>query len=170
MTRLIFANIFRFIILIVLQVLISNFVYLGGYVIPFVYILAVLMLPSNLGKIPLLLISFAAGMLVDVFCVIPGFHAFSCTMLAFFRIVLGNRILTQNEPEAVVTTPSIHEVPFQTFSVYAIIMSAVYCIAYGLVEVFNFGNFGMTLLSMAINTMVAWIMIMLSQFLVTKPR
>lgn len=170
MTRLIITNIIRFVILIVLQSLISNYVYLGGYVVPFVYILAVLMLPSNLGKIWMLVISFAAGMLVDVFCNIPGFHAFSCTMLAFFRIVLGNRILTQGDAETVVSVPSVHEVPFQTFSVYAFVMSLIYSVTYGMVEAFSFGNFGMTLLSMAINAVVAWALILLSQFLVVSSR
>lgn len=170
MTRLIISNILRFLALILLQVLISNFVYLGGYVVPFVYILAVLMLPTNIGKIPLLLIAFAAGMSVDVFCNIPGFHAFSCTMMAFFRILIGDKILTKGDPEEVVEVPSIREVPFQTFSVYAFVMSLVYSVTYGLVEAFSFGNFWMTLLSIGINSLVAWALMLLSQFLVARPK
>ena len=60
MTRLILSNVFRFIALIILQVLVLNYVYLGGYVLPFVYILGVLMLPTNFGKIPTLLVAFSA--------------------------------------------------------------------------------------------------------------
>ncbi len=170
MTRLIFSNIFRFLALILLQVLISNFVYLGGYVIPFVYILAVLMLPTNVGKISLLVIAFGSGVAVDLFCNIPGFHAISCTMMAFFRILIGDRILTQGDPEEIVTVPSIVEVPFQTFSVYAFVLALVYSVTYGLVEAFSFGNFWMTLLSMAINSVVAWVLILLSQLLLAHPK
>lgn len=169
MTRLIFSNIFRFLALIILQVLIANYVYMGGYVVPFVYILAVLMLPTNVGRIPLLFIAFGSGAVVDVFCNIPGFHAFSCTMMAFFRILVGDRILTQGDPEEMVAVPSVKEVPFQTFSVYTFTMALVYSVTYGMVEAFSFGNFGMTLISMAINTLVAWVLMLLSQFLVGTP-
>ena len=93
MTKLVLSNIFRFVVLIVLQILLLNYVNFGGYVIPFVYILAVLMLPTRVGNIPLLLIAFASGVLVDVFCNIPGFHAFCCTLMAFLRILVGNRML-----------------------------------------------------------------------------
>lgn len=170
MTRLIINNSLRFLFLILLQVLIANYVYLGGYVIPFVYLLAVLMLPTNYGKIPMLTTAFFAGLMVDMFCNIPGFHAFSCTMMAFFRILLGDRILTQNDPEEVVAEPSIGAVPFQTFSVYALLMALIYSITYGMLEAFSFGNFWMTLISMAINTVVAWAIILLSQFFVAHTK
>jgi len=166
MTRLILSNVFRFIALIVLQVLILNYVYLGGYVLPFIYILGVMMLPTNFGKIPTLLVAFVAGALIDIFCNIPGFHAFSCTMMAFTRILFGNRLLTQNDPDTIIEAPSIREVPFQTFMGYSFLMSLVYSVTYGLVEAFSFGNFWITLLSMLINTLVTWVLIMLCQLLI----
>jgi hypothetical protein len=166
MTRLILSNVFRFIALIILQVLVLNYVYLGGYVLPFVYILGVLMLPTNFDKIPTLLVAFVAGMLVDLFCNIPGFHTFTCTMMAMARIVFGDRMLTQGDPDAVIEAPSVREVPFQTFMGYAFLMSLVYCVTYGLLEAFSFGNFWMTLLSMVINTVVTWVLILLCQLLV----
>lgn len=49
MTKLVLTNIFRFLLLIVLQILLINYVSFGGYLIPFIYILAVLMLPTRLG-------------------------------------------------------------------------------------------------------------------------
>lgn len=166
MSKLIVNNVLRFVLLILLQVMILNYVYLGGYVIPFIYILALLMLPTRMGNIPLLLMSFGSGMLIDMFCNIPGFHTFSCTMLAFFRIALGNRMLTRDDPDAVVDTPSIHSVPLQTFAAYAFVMALVFCAAYGLVEAFSFGNFGLTMLAIVINTLATWILIMLSQMLI----
>ena len=46
MTKLVISNILRFVVLIVLQILLLNYVSFGGYMIPFIYILAVLMLPK----------------------------------------------------------------------------------------------------------------------------
>jgi len=170
MTKLVLSNVFRFIALIILQVLILNYVYLGGYVLPFIYILGVLMLPTNFGKIPTLLVAFVAGALIDLFCNVPGFHAFSCTMMAFFRVLFGDRMLTQGDPDTIIEVPSIQEVPFQTFMGYTLLMSLVYSVTYGLVEAFSFGNFGITLLSMVINTVVTWVLIMLCQLLVPQKK
>lgn len=170
MTRLVLSNIFRFIVLIVLQVLILNYVYLGGYVLPFIYILGVLMLPTNMGKNITLLVAFVAGGVVDIFCNIPGFHAFSCTMMAFARVLFGNRMLTQGDPDAIVETPSVRQVPFQTFMGYAFLMSLVYSVTYGFVEAFSFGNFWMTLLSMFVNTLLTWLLIMLFQLLMPQKK
>ena len=116
MTKLVITNILRFLALIVLQVLILNYVYLGGYVVPFIYILAIMMLPTQLGNIPLLLIAFVSGGLIDIFCNIPGFHTFSCTMMAFARILFGNKMLTRDDPTEVVDTPSAHSVPSEVFT------------------------------------------------------
>ncbi|MBQ0159753.1 MAG: hypothetical protein MJZ99_08650 [Bacteroidales bacterium] len=170
MSKLIINNVLRFLLLIVLQVMILNYVYLGGYVIPFIYILAIMMLPTRYGNIPLLLTAFALGMLIDVFCNIPGFHAFCCTMMAFARIIIGNRMLTRDDPDAVIDTPSIFSVPFQTFASYAFVMSLVFCFAYGMVEAFSFGNFGMTFLAILINTLTSWTLVMLSQMLITSKK
>jgi hypothetical protein len=166
MTRLVLTNILRFVALIVLQVLMLNYVYMGGYVVPFIYILAIMMLPTQLGNIPLLLIAFASGGLVDLFCNIPGFHMFSCTMMAFFRILFGNKMLTRDDPTEIVDVPSVRSVPFEVFAMYVLLMALVYSVTYGLLETFSFGNFGMTAISMAVNTVVAWILVMLCQLLI----
>ena len=171
MTKLVLSNIFRFVVLIVLQILLLNYVSFGGYVIPFIYILAVLMLPTRVGNIPLLLIAFAAGALVDIFCNIPGFHTFSCTMMAFVRVIIGNRMLTRDDPnEAVIDVPSVATVPFQTFAVYLFVMSAVYSFTYCLLEAFSFGNFWMTLLSMLLDTVATWLLLLLSQLLISPQK
>lgn len=166
MTKLVFNNIFRFLALLILQVLMLNHIYLGGYVLPLVYILAVLMLPTNIGNIPLLLIAFASGGLVDLFCNIPGLHMFSCTMMAFGRILFGNKMLTRDDPTEVVYTPNVQSVPFEIFAPYVLLMSLIYCVTYGMLEAFSFGNFWLTVISMLINTAVAWILAMLCQLLI----
>lgn len=168
MTKLVLSNILRFVVLIVLQILLLNYVNFGGYIIPFVYILAVLMLPTRIGNIPLLLIAFAAGAVVDVFCNIPGFHAFCCTLMAFARVLVGDRMLTRDDPDVVIDVPSVRTVPFQPFAMYLLVMSAVYCIAYCLLESFSFSNFWITLLAIVLDTVGTWILMMLCQLLVSS--
>lgn len=169
MSKLVFSNIFRFIALLLLQILLLNYVYMGGYIVPVLYILAVLMLPTSLGKVPMLLIAFASGVIVDVFCNIPGFHAFSCTLMAFARILFGNKLIMRDDP-ADIDEPSIQTVPFQQFSIYVLLMALIYCLAFCLIEAFSFGNFWMTMLAMVLDTLVAWVLIMLCQLLVSPKK
>ena len=164
MKNLTMANILRFVLLILLQVLLLNYVYLGGYMLPFVYILAVLMLPTRMGRIPMLLVAFAAGAVVDILCNIPGFHTFSCTLLAFARILFGNRMLKRDEPVDI-DVPGLHTVPFQQFAGYLFVMSMLYCTTYFLLESFSFGNFWRLMLSMVLSATVTWVLMMLCQLL-----
>lgn len=167
MKNLTLENILRFVVLILLQILLLNYAYMGGYMLPFLYILAVLMLPTRMGKVPMLLVAFVAGGLVDIFCNIPGFHTFSCTLLAFVRILFGNRMLTRGEPVDI-DVPSIHSVPFQQFAGYLFVMTLVYSVVFFLLEAFSFGNFWWMLLSMLLSTLVTWVLMLVCQLLVPK--
>ena len=167
MRNLVLSNILRLVLLILLQILLLNFAYLGGYMLPFIYILAVLMLPTHMGKVPMLIVAFVAGLVVDVFCNIPGFHTFSCTLLAFVRILFGNRMLTRGEPIEI-DVPGIHSVPFQQFAGYLLVMSLVYSVTYFLLEAFSFGNFWWMVLSMVLSTLLTWVLMLVCQLLLPK--
>ena len=81
-SQLIFRNIGRFLLLVLLQVLVFNNIYLGGYINPCIYVLFIAMLPTTTGRIPMMLIAFATGLCVDVSTNILGFHTFACTAAA----------------------------------------------------------------------------------------
>lgn len=167
MKNLVVSNILRFVALILIQILLLNYAYMGGYMLPFIYILALLMLPTNMGKVPMLLVAFAAGVVVDVFCNIPGFHTFSCTLLAFVRILVGNKMLTRGEPIDI-EVPSAYSVPFQQFAGYLLVMTLVYSVTYFLLEAFSFGNFWWMVLLMLLSTLVTWVLMLVCQLLLPK--
>lgn len=167
MNKLVVPNILRFVLLIILQVLVLNYVYLGGYMIPFIYLLAVLMLPTRMGKIPLLLTAFGAGMLVDLFCNVPGFHAFSCTMMAMARIIFGNKLLERDDP-AGIEVPNVVSVPFPALATYFLLMSLVYCLTYFLMESFGFGNFLWMMFSAFLSTLATWALMLFWQLFIPK--
>lgn len=169
MQKLVIVNILRIIALLILQILLLSYVYLGGYVIPIIYVLAVLMLPTGMNKVYLLLIAFAMGFAVDIFCNVPGLHAFSCTMMAFARELFGNRILKGIDPEEI-EEPSILTVPFQQYAGYIFLMVFVFCFSYFMVEAFSFHQFWQTLLAMLASTAATWVVCMLSQFLFTRKK
>ena len=82
MNSLVWRNIGRFVLLMLLQLLVLNYVYLGGYIIPMLYVLFLLMLPTSMGRIPMLLVAFGTGLLIDIMSGVLGFHTLACTTVA----------------------------------------------------------------------------------------
>lgn len=78
-------NIFRFILLVALQVLIFNNIKLFGYLNPFPYVLFIILYPVNSSKSLLLFMSFLLGLTLDMFGDTGGIHATACVTLAFIR-------------------------------------------------------------------------------------
>jgi rod shape-determining protein MreD len=78
-------NVFRFILLLFVQVFIFNNINLLGYINPFPYILFILLFPVNGNKSLLLLSSFTLGLLIDIFSNSGGIHATASLCLAFVR-------------------------------------------------------------------------------------
>ena len=78
-------NSIRFVFLILLQVLVLDTVQFGGYVIPYVYLLFVLLLPLDINKSLLLLLAFFTGLSIDFFENTMGLHAAAVVLLAFAR-------------------------------------------------------------------------------------
>ncbi|MBQ9418150.1 MAG: hypothetical protein IJU19_06170 [Bacteroidales bacterium] len=136
MNNLVWRNIGRLALLLAVQVLILNQVYLGGYVMPMLYVLFVLMLPTGMKRIPLLLTAFGVGLTMDVMNNALGFHSLACTVVAMLRIWFADRILTRGEP-VVINRPSIYSVTPQHFIFYLVLMlGAFYLVLYG-VELFG---------------------------------
>ena len=78
-------NIFRFVILLTIQILLFNNINLFGYINPYPYLLFILLYPVNGNKSLLLLSSFTIGLLLDVFLNSGGVHAAASLLLAFVR-------------------------------------------------------------------------------------
>ncbi|MDP2159142.1 MAG: rod shape-determining protein MreD [Flavobacterium sp.] len=80
-----FINIFRFILLLALQVVVFNQFDFLKFINPYPYILFILLYPVNANKYGLLLVSFFLGLLMDMFSDSGGVHAAACVTLAYLR-------------------------------------------------------------------------------------
>lgn len=78
-------NIFRFIILIALQVLVFNNIKLFGYLDPFPYVLFIILYPVNSNRSLFIFMSFLLGLTLDMFGDTGGIHAIACLLLAYIR-------------------------------------------------------------------------------------
>lgn len=167
MNKQIWRIIGRFALLMLLQLLVLNHVYLGGYVMPMLYVLFILMLPTDTRRIPMLLIAFGTGLLMDIMSNMLGFHALACTVVAMLRILFVDRILTRNEP-VVIATPSIYSVTPQYYISYLMLLLAVFYLVFYTAELFGFRSFGGVLLASVCSTLATTLLAVLYQFVFIK--
>ena len=167
MNKTVWHNIGRFVLLMLLQLLVLNYVYLGGYIMPMLYVLFILMLPTNTGRIPMLLIAFGTGLTVDIMSGMLGFHALACTVLAMMRILFADRILTRGEP-VTVATPSIYSVTPQYFISYLTLMLGTFYLLFYTTELWGFRGFGGVILATVLSTIVTTLLAVLYQIAFIK--
>lgn len=161
-TQLIFRNIGRFVLLILLQILVMNNVYLGGYINPIIYVLFILMLPTGMNKLGILVLAFVSGLTVDIFCNMIGFHAFTCTLVAFARITFADRILTRDDP-VVIETPSIFSAGWRTYVGFLLLLLFIYNTVYFSIVVFEWEDWWKILLLSVLSTIVSGVVCVLYQ-------
>ncbi|WP_016988231.1 hypothetical protein [Flavobacterium sp. ACAM 123] len=85
MNSTLFVNIFRFILLLAVQIVIFNNMSFLGFIMPLPYMLFIILYPVNGNRSGLLLTSFLLGLTMDVFSNSGGVHAAACVTLAYLR-------------------------------------------------------------------------------------
>ena len=166
-SQLIMRNIGRFLLLMLLQVLVFNNIYLGGYINPCIYLLFIAMLPTTTGRIPMMLMAFFAGLCIDLSTNMIGFHTFACTAVGFLRGVWLDKIIIRDNDEGV-ETPSLFSVSYQQFSVYLFLLLLVFYIVYYVMLVFSLRDIFSILLSALLSTVVTWVLAILYQTLLLR--
>lgn len=162
MNKLIWKNIGRFVLLMLLQLLVLNNVYLGGYVMPMLYVLFILMLPTSMSRVPMLLTAFVTGLLVDIMAGVLGINALACLVVAMIRITFADRILTRGE-NIVIETPSVFSVTPQYCISYMLLLTGAFYLVFYMAELFGFRGFGDVLLATLCSTLVTVLMAVLYQ-------
>lgn len=85
MNSAVIANIFRFVLLLAVQIIVFNNMNFLGYISPYPYLLFIILFPVNGNKFGLLAASFFLGLGMDLFSNSAGFHTTACIVLAYFR-------------------------------------------------------------------------------------
>lgn len=85
MNSALFVNIFRFVLLLAVQIIVFNNMNFLGYISPYPYILFIILYPVNGNKTGLLAASFFLGLAMDLFSNSGGFHSAACVILAYYR-------------------------------------------------------------------------------------
>ena len=75
----------EWVLLIAVQVLVLNGIDYLQWGTPFLFILFIINLPTDMNRIPLLVTAFLTGLVVDVFSSTPGIHSTACVLIAYLK-------------------------------------------------------------------------------------
>jgi rod shape-determining protein MreD len=160
-------NILRFVVVILFQVLVMDNVMINGYMIPYIYLLFILLLPFETPRWVQLLSGFALGLAMDLFTGTPGMHTAATVLVAFVRPYLLGLLASRDgyEPD---TFPRIHYYGLIWFLKYTVLIVLIHHLALFYLEVFQLKFFFSTLLRVILSTILSTSTIVLSQYFVFR--
>jgi hypothetical protein len=131
----------NFVLYITLQLAVARFMVFYHTALCFIYVTFLLLLPRRQEGLPLLLfISFAVGLLVDMFYHSVGIHAFASVLMVYSRAFLLKRMLPVSGYEAA-AQPTLRNLGWRRFSIFALILifihhTALFCLDAGTTVLF----------------------------------
>ncbi|MEN8227486.1 MAG: rod shape-determining protein MreD [Bacteroidota bacterium] len=164
---LITRNIIRFLVVVLFQVLVMDNVMINGFMVPYIYLLFILLMPFETPRWTQLLLGFLLGMGIDIFENTPGMHTAATVLVAFVRPYLLNLLAPRGgyEPE---TFPRIHYYGFAWFLKYTLIIVVIHHFTLFYLEVFQLKDFLSTLLRVILSSILSASTIVLSQYFVFR--
>ena len=143
--------IFSFVLLLLLQVLIFNHIYISGYANPQIYVFFILMLPVTTPGYILLLVAFALGFTVDVFTDSMAIHTAATLFMAFCRPGILRLLIGPTREEEIVV-PSYPNLGIFAVFIYALLLVFIHHTTLFFLEVFRFTNYLETLSRSLVST------------------
>jgi len=167
MNNPIIKNIIRFVILMLIQVLVFNNMNLGGYMHPYIYVLFLLLLPVNINRSLLLILSFFTGLTVDFFAGTLGLNAAASVFLAYLRpgtirLFFGNQEFSLGEEV------KLSSVGAFGFFKYTLVLVFMHQLVLFYLEVLSINHFFFTLNKVLLSTALSTFIILISMLLFSK--
>ena len=164
MNNIIVKNILRFAFLLFLQVLVINHIQFSSMLTPYIYILAILMLPFNTPKWLLLISAFVFGFFMDIFSGTMGLNMSATVLIAFVRPTLLNLISFGRDFNND-DTPDMRNLGADWFISYALILILIHHSTMFLLEVFLWNEIGTILLRIFYSSVATLVLVILIQLL-----
>ncbi|MFV0565799.1 MAG: rod shape-determining protein MreD [Flavobacteriaceae bacterium] len=129
-----YKNSFRFIILVLAQVLICNHINFLGYINPYIYILFIALFPIKNNRTIIILLSFLLGLTIDIFQDSGGIHAAASVFIAYIRpVILKFSFGTLYEHQTI----KFNTVDFGAKTVYIALLTVMHHLILFSLEIFN---------------------------------
>lgn len=157
-------NLLHFAFLLLLQVLVIDHIHISSAVTPYIYILAIILLPFNTPKWILLSSAFVLGFFVDMFSGTMGLHIAATVLIAFVRPTLL-RLISLGRDFDNDATPNMKELGMDWFISYVSVMILLHHSTLFFLDIFRFNELGATLLRILYSSLATFVLIVLSQLL-----
>ena len=165
MLRTATSDIPRAILLLLVQILVLNQLDLfNGFVLPYLYILVLLLLPFETKKGVQLILGLAVGSIMDVFSNTPGMHISACLVLCFIRPGIL-RMVSPRDGYEIGTKPVLSDMGWQWYFLYAGAITLVHHLWLFSIEVMRFNLMPSVLLRTLLSSLATIILLFLVQLL-----
>lgn len=133
-----------FVVLLVVQVLVLNHVWLLNVATPLLYVYFAITIPRNTEKGEVLVWCFLLGLLIDIFSNTPGLAAGSLTLIGMVQTYLVELFVPRDSAENLqISAATLGWGKFSTLSGMLILL---YCLVFFILEAFNFFDWQLWLL------------------------
>jgi rod shape-determining protein MreD len=151
-------RVIMFVVLLLVQVLILNRVWLFNVATPLLYVYFVVSFPRNSAKGEVLAWSFALGLMVDLFSNTSGMASGTMTLVALLQPYLLELYVPRDSAENLeVTSATLGRSKFLTFST---ILTLLYCLVFFILEAFNFFEWQLWLLRAVCSTVLTMVLML----------
>lgn len=151
-------NILRFVLLVLIQVLIVNNMQFLGVCTPFIYVLFLIALPVTIPRWVELLLGFATGFCIDLFCNSLGIHIAACTLLSYLRPLLIRSMVQDNDRlTSSLTSRTVDMIIY--IKIILILCLSHHTLLFCLLS-FSFVNWWLTLLQIICSTIVTFLLVL----------
>ncbi len=162
------ANTLRFLLLVLLQALVIDHVDLAnGWVVPYLYVLFLFMLPLDIPAWAGMLIGAFTGLVMDFFSNTPGMHAGACTLLMYTRTWVL-RALAPREGYDQGLRATVADMGLAWYMTYTGLLVLVHHLWLFYVEMFRFDGFFSTLLRVLASGAATVVLCLLAQLLMAR--
>jgi len=158
------ANFSRFVILILLQVFVFNYIQWFGFLNPFVFLLFLILLPLEIPKAFQYIIAFVTGFIVDSFLKSYGIQAFACVLMMLFRpyIIL---ILNGFKPLETGVKPVPGVKDFNWILIYTLLLVFIHQITVTFLETFQWEQWWRIIWTSLVNTLFTTFIILCVEYI-----
>lgn len=167
MVRVLIINAFRFVPLILLQVLVLNNINFSGFLNPMLYVLILLSLPLETSRSLMMLFGLITGLMIDIFTRTPGLHMGACVFLGFLRPSVLQYLAPRDGYEFGMKA-TINDFGLPRYSAYLGVLVFLHHSYLFYVESFTFSGFFDTLLKVVLSSIFTFVLIMSFQLFDTK--
>lgn len=157
-------NSIRFVLFVLFQVLILNNIEPGFGIYPMIYPLFIFMLPFQLGTVPLMLLSFVFGLVIDSFSNTFGLHASSAVIMAFFRPLIFKWLSPRDGYESVESV-NVYSMGGRWFLYAYGTLLLIHNTWFFFIESFKLNEFLWILLKIGLSAPTSFILSLLVQFI-----